>query len=363
MGFFNKKKQDKDSVKEDKSKIISNPSPTSNVTTNTKTKSKQNNEVEDNLKKLNELKPEYTQAEDFKQIDSTKDPTKKDKKSLISKAYDYWVWIFQDGRRVSSFGVTREEYAGVNLLIRREEKGGQKKVVFRELFPESSFSLENIKKKKKQYKEELNKLKQIERRLEENLISNQPKEYNYDIADIKLKIKDLEIKLQSIRYGVQTEYVHKDFRDDGIPVIIYTLENGELHLWKKVKEQKLFTEASENKKIESHEAKQQIDKEFQTKDNRDWLKIATIFAYILVLGILAFCAWEWMNYNQEQAFNEFSNKFDKVLSQNERTMSGITEEVSDAYKQDRTFQNELIKQNQEIINSCLSNSGNIPVSR
>lgn len=353
MGFFSKKNKKQDSVKKEETSI-------ENISS--QDKPLVNKDIEDNLKELNELKPSFENAEDFKKIDSSKDATKKDKKSIVAKAYDYWVWIYQDGRRVSSFGVNREEYAGVNLLIRREEKGGQKKVVFRELFPESSFSLENVKKRKKQFTEELNNLKQIERKLEENLLSNKPKRYNFDIADIKLKIRDLQIKLQSIRYGVQTEYIHKDFRDDGIPVIIYTLENGELHLWKKVKEAKLFTEASENKKIESHEAKQQIDKELQTNDTRDWLKIATMIAYIIVLAILTYATWEFMNYNQEEAFADFKNQFGQVLEQNENAMSQITNEVADAYKQDKTFQDQLIKQNQQLIEACINNNGQIPTT-
>ncbi|MFW6129789.1 MAG: hypothetical protein ACOC56_01320 [Atribacterota bacterium] len=304
-------------------------------------------------KKINE--------EELNKIDSSKDITREKKKKQASKVYDYWVWIFKDDRRIYSFGVNKEEYAGVELLIRREERQGQKKVIFRELFPESGFDLNSIRKNRKKIKEDLDKLKQIERKLEENLLSNSPKKYNYDLADVKLKIQQKEIWLQSIRYGVITRYIHYDFRDDGIPVIMYDMENSELRLRKYVKESNIYTTASEGKKIENHDAKAQIDHELKKKTDRDWQRIIMTFMWIILLGIGCYGVFELLKYNEDKAFADTKNQFSELIEQQNNGVEDLMDKIGEGNVVNEEELNKLIEQNNEILKQCaVEEDGDVP---
>ena len=167
----------------------------------------------------------------IKEIDSTKDLSKKKKNKIIKEIYPYWVYIVKDGEPIKNFGVKEDEINGIKLLIRTEKINDDLKVVFRELYPEPKFDVHIIDANKKRLCQELNLLKQIEKKLESELYEKgKTSEYNYDLSDVKISILEKEVALDSIQHGKSFRYFHKWVRDDGIPALVYEFENNGLRL-------------------------------------------------------------------------------------------------------------------------------------
>lgn len=357
MGFFKKSKEKNKSKKETETKPVVDNKP--------KEKSKEKVEVvkpkdsmERELIDLNKFNGKLDK-ETLSKINSKADLTDSDKKK-VGNVYPYWVIILDKfGDRISSFGVNRDTWAGVDLLVRIEDKGAEKHVVFRNLLPDADFNLDEVKKNKKKYLDELNKLKQLEDKLEKNLISSKPLKYNYDLADIKLKILDREIKLKSIRHGVRSRYTHKGIRDDGIPVIMYTYRNGNLELIKYVEESNLFTEASEQKKIQDHDAEKQIDRTFKKRDDRDWKKIALFSIWVFMTGIYVYGGFQWLNYNEDRAFSDAKKKFEDLVDQQNAGVEKIVNTIEKSQIDDSEFQKEFLKQHKDLVESIVS-EGSVP---
>lgn len=289
---------------------------------------------------------------ELKKIDSSKDSTKKDNKKLISKIYKYWVHIIKDGESVTNFGVNEEDIAGVKMLVRRENIGGEDRIIFRELYPEPGFKLNHVKNNKNKYKAELNKLKQIEKKLEDNLYEKSPKIYNYEIADVRTKILEIEILLDSIEDGVHHTYIFKGLRPDGISTLLYRMDNSGLELIKYVEEKNIFRNASEAKRIDSEMARKQIDHQLKKSNERDWQKIAITFMSILLLAIATYATFQWLNYNEDKAFADTKAKLDLIILQQQDFVSSMIREVEKVHKQDATFEKQIIEGNQEILNQC-----------
>lgn len=292
----------------------------------------------------------------LKHIDSGKDSAKKKKTVNLSKVYDYWVIIQKDGRFVKDFGVKSEEYDDIKLLIRRENINGEEKVVFKDLYPEPKFDTNVIYANRNKIRADLNKLKQIEDELEKNMYSQdgQMKEYNFDISDVRILILQKEIELHSIQYGKSFRYAHQ-LREDGIPVLIYELENSGLRLKKEVKESYLFVEASENKRIESKSSGRQIDEVLSKKANqRDWKKIAWGFIWLLATIGYVYGAFAWVTYNEERAFEQCNTRFDQLMNTVATSTSNIVNEQNKRDAAQGKFMTDILNKNTEILDQCIA---------
>ncbi|MGM0446241.1 MAG: hypothetical protein ACQEQH_07510 [Bacillota bacterium] len=324
---------------------------------------KEKNNIEKEEKELNNLsKIKVNSNANYKDIKDDKDVANKKKlKNLSKNTFKYWVYLFKDGRRVNSFGVNEEEYGDVKLLVRREEVKGENKIIFRELYPEPKYDLRTINNNKKQISKELNRLKQIEKKLEENNFASKPKEYNYDITDVKLLIQEKEIMLNSIKYGVTHQYIH-DIREDGIPVVMYDMENSGLRLRKYIKESSCFADATENKKIESAEAKRQIDHQLKKKNDKDWQKIAIFTLWILLLAIATYGVWELMSYNKDREMQFCTEGFDKLYEKQSRMYDDVVKTIKESNVNNNDIENKILINNNEILKQCVVPVNEIPRS-
>lgn len=316
--------------------------------------------TEENLENLSKIKP--NKKNNFNEIDNAKDIVKKNRtKNLSKQIFKYWVYIFKDGKKFKDFGVNEEEHGDIKLLVRREEVKGENQIIFRELYPEPKHDLNTIKNNKKQIAFELNKLKQIEKTLEQNMFSAKPKEYNYDITDVRIAIEEKEIMLQSIKYGITHRYIH-EIRDDGIPSIFYEMENSGLKLIKYVKENNALTEASENKRIESAEAKRQIDHQLKKKNDKDWQKIAIFTLWILLLAIFSYGVWELMSYNKDREMQFATENLDKIFKQQSKMYDDVIRTIKETNVKNTELENNILTNNNEILKSCVVPKNVIPSS-
>ena len=316
--------------------------------------------TEEDLKELSKTKVETKDS--LKNIDNAKDITNQNKlKELSKQTFKYWVYIFKDGNTIKDFGVNEEECGDVKLLVRREEVKGESKIIFRELYPEPKFDLKTVKNNKKQIATELNKLKQIEKKLEDNLFSLNPKEYNYDITDVRIAIEEKEILLSSIKHGITHQYIHH-IRKDGIPCIFYEMENSGLRLIKYVKENNIFTQATEDKKIESAEAKRQIDHQLKKTNTKDWQKIAILTLWILLLAILTYATFELMSYNKDREMQFCTEGFDKIYEKQSNMYNDVIATIKESNIRNTDLENNILENNNKILNQCVIPVNTIPES-
>jgi len=323
------------------------------ITKNTNGKDKNNSIISSNEKELKDLKKE-----------ADKDKPKENKKKTLANLYSYWVYITKNGEPISDFGVNEEDYEGVKLLVRRKDEAGEKKVIFAELYPEPSFDQNYIRNNQQTIRKELNKLKQIEKELLDNYFLPNPKPKNYTLSDVRLLINKYEIELESIRYGVTNRYIHKHFRDDGIPCIWYELENSGLRLVKYVKEKNIITHASEEKKIKNQESQKQINKTLKRKNDTNWQKIALFAIWtLLTIGVI-YGLFEFLNYNQERAFAETKQQLEEVILQQQEFIDEIVSTMNRNYNADNQIIRDLIGSNDEILNACITENNNgVPIAR
>lgn len=309
----------------------------------------------DELSSLKKSSSGNTDIKAISKLDTKQDLTKK-KVSPLNKIYPYWVMIMKDGKRLNSFGVREETIDGIKLLVRRERIGSEDKVIFRELYPEPKFDLNIIQNNRNQIKKELNKLNQIEDELNQAFYDKKDiKEYNYDISGVRLKQLQREIELNAIKYGKTFRYF-LDLRDDGIPVLIYELENGGLKLKKEVKERQLFTEASESKKIESVEVGRQIDKQLSKKDDKDWRKLAGMFIFVLFTIANMFAFFEWITFNEERSFEQCDARLSDLLN----TQAVGLNKINDAIIKNSNNEaiTSILSVNNDILSKCVDPSIN-----
>ena len=316
--------------------------------------------VKQNLKQLNQTKVDKNI--NIKNIENKKDIAKKNNiKNLSKKVYKYWVYIFKDGVKVKDFGVNEEEIGDVKLLIRREEVKGEQRIMFRELYPEPRFDTNTIQKNKSQIKRQLDRLKQIEKELEKNMFAAKPKEYNYDITDVRIAIEEKEIMLKSIRHGVTHRYMH-DIRPDGIPALFYEQENSNLKLIKYVKEDNTLTESTENKKIESAEAKRQIDHQLKKKDAKDWQKIAIFSLWIILLCVASYATWQFMNYNKDREMQFATENLDKIFQKQTKMYDEVIKVIKESAQSNTDVENRILENSNDILKQCVVPQNQIPTS-
>ena len=288
-------------------------------------------------------------------ISSENDLTKKQKSKSLNKIYPYWVMIFKYGKRIQSFGIREETIKGVKLLVRTEKVDNETKVLFLQLFPESSFDVNVISQNKSQIAKELNKLKQIARKLEGEKYEGLIKNYNYDISDIKILILKKEIELESIKYGKSFEYTH-DIREDNIPVLMYDYNNGGLILRKYVKEKSIVCQASENKVLEDRNTEKQINEHLRKKNDRNYAIIGTWILVVCLLLIGTYGVFRLLDYNSEREFGEITNKLSKSIETYDRGLKTISNNCGVTQKPLLDTISQLTITNQEILESCVNNN-------
>lgn len=326
----NKEKQNTDDVEDESSTPIS---------------------VEDKLKiELENLRD--TKLELIKSISSESDTTKKGKSKSLNKIYPYWAMIFKDGVRINSFGIREDTVNDVRLLTRTEKVDGETKVSFLQLYPEPKFDIHTVSQNKTQITKELNKLKQIQRRLEKERYEGKIKSYNYDISDVKILILQKEIELESIKYGKSFEYTH-NLRDDGIPVLLYDFENGGLTLRKYVKESSVFVQASELKILEDREVEKDINSHLRKKSDKNYAIIGTWLLAIFLLSIGTYGVFELLNYNDTREFGEIRSKIEGSMATYDRGMKAIVTSCGNANKPLIDTIGSLVTTNQKLLESCI----------
>lgn len=295
-----------------------------------------------------------TDLKAIKNINSNRDQTKR-KSINLSKVYKFWVIIQKDGEMVNNFGVREEEIAGVKMLIRTEKVGNNEKVIFKELYPEPRFDLNTISNNKNKIKKELNKLLQIKTILENNFYNNleSPRDYNFDLKDVNRLILQREIELHSIQYGKTFRYFFK-IRDDGIPVIMYELENNGLKLKKEVKEKLIITEASEGKRLENHDIKGQINEELSKKGDKNWQKLLMNALNIIFLVVNMVAAFNFLAYNEDRSYEDTKQKLEELMSSQAIGLDKIMTAATSGFEVDNSAElNALLKSNQEILAQCI----------
>jgi len=290
---------------------------------------------------------------DIDLISSAKDQTKKKKKSNLITIYDYWVIIKERGKKIKDFGVKKDTIDGNDVLVRKENINGQNKYVFCELFPRSKFDLKTIQNNKVQIKKELNKFKQIEKKLMEDEYDkkSQKKEYNFELADIKKEILKREIELDSIKFGDNVRYFH-EIRDDKLETLFYERTSNGLELLKEVVNSNIITTASEVKRINSGIIKKEIEARLPKKKDKDWKKLAWIF--INVLATIGYCvgSYHWVTYNDEKAFKSCNEKMSALMDTANRNIE------NNFNAEEKQYYDKIIAQNQDILKQCLENKIN-----
>jgi len=317
--------------------------------TTKKTTSTKKDAIPEISKKLTDEVMQYHNIEEelLKQINSFKDINQNKKMIDINKVYDAWVYVFRNHKKVKEFGVKEYNYKGNKILARIENVNGTNKVLFCQLYPESKFPVQTIDSNKHSIKQDLNKLKQIERLLEqEKYTTESKKRYPFELKDIKKSILQKEVELDSIRYGKDFKYTF-DLKPN-IETLLYDYEDGIYKLIKYVSEGKIMTQASEVKLIESKRTREDIEKQLPKNNSRDWLKVAKSIVILIFMGILIWGTFSLLAYNEERAYTETKEQ-----------LAGLYEEMGSGIK---TVNNELLntpissvkydeimKQNQELI--------------
>jgi len=311
-------------------------------------------ESKETINKFKIAKEDYLNS--LKGIDANKDKVKK-KSFSLKQVYTYWVYIMKEGKCINGegFGVKKETFNGVDLLVRMENINGENKVVFAELEPSSSFDIAEVEENRTKLKNKLNSLKQTERRLlnfDYNSLGTD-KKLNYDIKDIRLAILDIEIKLSSIQYG--KKFIYKQDLGKGIDCLFYRYENSGLKLIKYVDENNLFTEASENKRLSDDSLRKQINEQLPKNKSRDWLKLGWAVVFVIALGLLLFGSIGLLRYNEDRAFESCKAKTDELfVVVNKRLAEGVDNLYSDTDRKE--FEDNIIKQNNDLIRILTENT-------
>lgn len=263
----------------------------------------------------------------------------------LGGVFKRWVVVMKNNKYVSDFGVIEKTYNGVKLLIKMENIQGVNKVVFAQLYPESSFSIENIKSNKSKIKSDYNRLKQIETILEKNIYEGLNKFYKFNLKDTRLLLNKKEIELESIRHGSTFNY---DFgiRKDNIPVLIYNLKNDSLYLQKGVSETNIITEATEIKKIGSLSSLRDINKQLPKNHRKDWIKIMLNILFFLFFMGNVFSFFWFISYNEERSFEQCKERLDDIF---DTSAVGFQKLYSEIPKTDNKILEELLKQNKVFI--------------
>lgn len=327
-------------------------------------------------KKLNDELENYSSTLDkLKSIQSEKDITKdKGGRKALNEIYDYWVIILdENGKKINDdgFGVKKEKVNNIELLVRFEtNSNGEKEIVFRELMPSPRFNVDTIKNNKKVIADELNRLKQIKRKISDYYFNKAGKdklvEFNYDLTDVDLAILQKEIELNSIKYGTNFRYFH-DIRSDGLETLLYEYSNGNLTLIKFVKEGKVLTQADENKKIEDTDNKNQIDNQLKKDNTRDYFKMFLVFMYVLGLAVLAFVIFEGLSYNEERENKEIIDKLETTTNQYVDSMRRVADTCNQQTNPITEQLQEYTRINQELLQRCsdrgfLTNTSRIQIN-
>ena len=308
------------------------------------------NKINDEINALKNIKIDL-----IKKISSEKDTTTKGKGKSLNKIYPYWAIIFKDNKKYNSFGVREETINDVKLLVRTEKVDNETKVVFLQLFPEPKFDVNVISQNKTQIAKELNKLKQIARKLEKERYEAKMKSYNHDISDINILIKQKEIELESIKYGKSFSYTH-DIRDDGIPTLMYDFENGGLKLRKYVKEKSMFTQASELKILEDREVEKDINIHLRKKNDTNYAKLGTWLLVIFLLCAGSYGVFELLDYNAEREFGEIHDKIERTMIMYDNSLKTLIASCGTAQKPLLDSINSLVVSNRDILDSCVNNN-------